>query len=458
MKTEVALKADLGHAVRSAGDILTTAREADRSLTTEEQAEFDKYNDESRTIQADIDSLMATRARQVVLEEMEGRLKEPEERTSPPITIKDPLQEAREEAGIEPIRWGKTTAYTNDTAGRQKATRVGHWIRAHIFNDEKSRRFCINNGVGEYRALNETINTAGGVLVPSEMFQGIIDLRVAFGRFREHAQNLPMAHDTITIPRTVADMTANHTGEGKAITESTSTFNEVSLTAKKIAIFTRMSTELQEDAFISIADILTTQMARAFALREDTDGFAGTGAAVNGGTVGIQRIFEADNSLAGAIDVNAGAQTFAAVSAAGISQVIAQLPDYAEVNAKFFCSRVGAELMFGRLMAAGGGNTMTDLAGRPQRTYLGYPVITVNVMNKLTTSLDNLVLFLFGDLSLSSTIGDSRGITVKMSEHRYIENDQVAITATERTAIVNHDFGTTTATDTGPIVAGIGVS
>jgi HK97 family phage major capsid protein len=51
-------------------------------------------------------------------------------------------------------------------------------------------------------------------------------------------------------------------------------------------------------------------------------------------------------------------------------------------------------------------------------------------------------------------MGERRGITVKTSEERYFEYDQIAIQATERVDINVHDVGD--ATTAGPIVALIG--
>ena len=66
------------------------------------------------------------------------------------------------------------------------------------------------------------------------------------------------------------------------------------------------------------------------------------------------------------------------------------------------------------------------------------------------------VYVLFGDLSLSTTFGDRRGITIARSAERYFEKRQIAIQTTERFCIVNHDIGDTSTA--GPIVAGVGTT
>lgn len=453
MKSIEELKGEKTHSVKSAGDLAKKAKDEGRAMSSDEQAEFDKHMADSVRHQEQIDAVQATEDRLQILEDAEKSLKEIEPRKAPKIEITHPADRVIDHEDPEHVRYGRTVAFPETHQGREKAYRAGLWVRAMFCKDDAARRKCINMGIGDVRALSETVNTAGGVFVPEELNQAVIDLRVKYGRFRENAQVIPMGRDTMTIPRTVTDMTASFTGENTAITESDADFNDVELTAKKLAILTRMSSELAEDAVIDIADFLARKMAYAFALKEDTVGFTGTGNAASGGIQGIQWIFENDQTLAGSIEVGATIDLFSEITATHISTVMAQLPDYAADNAKFYCSRVGAELMFGRLKAAGGGNTISDLEGRVMQTYLGYPIVTVNVMRKVTTAINNQVMFLFGDLSLSSTLGDSRGISVRTSEERYFDSDQLAIRATERIAIVNHDYGTTTAGDTGPIVA-----
>ena len=453
MKTTEELRGDKNHAVKSAGDIAKKAKDENRALSADEQAEFDKHMASSVTIQEQIDAVQATEDRFQQLADAEKALKEPETRKTAPITVTHPADRVSDEGDPEPVRYGRTVAFADTVDGRKKAFRAGQWIRATFCRDDSARRYCVNHGIGEFRAQSETANTAGGVFVPEELNQAVIDLRVQYGRFRQNANIIPMGRDTMTIPRTTNNLTATFTGENASLTESDATFNDVELTAKKLGILTRISSELAEDAVIDIADMIARKMAYAFALKEDTVGFVGAGTAAHGGIVGICTIFENDQTLAGSIEVGATIDLFSEVTAAHINTVMSQLPDYAWNNAKFYCSRVGAELMFSRLKGAGGGNTITDLEGKIMPNYLGYPLVTVDVMHKLTTAANNLCMLLFGDLSLSSTLGDSRGISVRTSEERYFDSDQLAIKATERIAINNHDYGTTTAGDTGPIVA-----
>jgi HK97 family phage major capsid protein len=135
--------------------------------------------------------------------------------------------------------------------------------------------------------------------------------------------------------------------------------------------------------------------------------------------------------------------------------MMAALPVYAQRNAKWYCSQPAWSLVFQRLIAAAGGNSIDTLTGgKPRRVYLGYEVVIDQTLPTATTSLVNQAMLFFGDLSMAARMGERRGITVKTSGDRYFELDQVGIVATERFDVNVHDLGSTTAA--GPIIALVG--
>jgi HK97 family phage major capsid protein len=225
------------------------------------------------------------------------------------------------------------------------------------------------------------------------------------------------------------------------------------LTAKKAGGLCLMSTEVSEDAVINLADWVAEEFAYGFANFEDTIGFTGTGSQAHLGVNGLTNIFVESASLAGGVLAAAGHDTFAEIDATDLATLMGKLPEYATPNAKFYTSRTGAELVFGRLQSAAGGNTIGTLSGdRVGRSYLGYPIVVSQVLPANTTAFtDGNPMLFFGDLMKSSTMGDRRQVSVFPSEHRYMDTDQIGIRGTERIDIVNHDVGNTTTA--GPIVA-----
>ncbi|MHC4066436.1 MAG: phage major capsid protein, partial [Planctomycetota bacterium] len=100
----------------------------------------------------------------------------------------------------------------------------------------------------------------------------------------------------------------------------------------------------------------------------------------------------------------------------------------------------------------GGNSVVTMHDGKITPSFLGYPIVFTPILHTGTgVQTDGSPLFLFGDMRMASIIGDRRGFALKVSDQRYMELDQIGITATTRFDIVNHGIGTTSAA--GPMVA-----
>jgi len=453
MKTILELQDDLSHFLKCADDITNKADKENRALTDGEGKDIDTYLAKSKDVQKEIDALELDQKRRETIAAELGKLKGPRDRAATP----DKLNDAPEEKSpVVTAGWrtGKLVAYKGRDA-EEKAYKSGQWIRAAIFGNFRAQQWCRKNGVEFRNALTEGANSAGGVLVPDEMSQAIIDLREQYGVFRQNARVLPMGRDTLSIPRKSSNITMSFIGEGGTITPNDPAFDQVMLVAKKLGGATLLSKELDEDAIISIADMLTRDFAWAMALKEDQCGFTGDASQTYGGIYGLtKKILDAANT-AGAVDcATAGHDTFAEVDNTDLTTLMSKLPAYARMNAKFYCSSVAKSLVFDRLKAVAGGNSVTTLEGRPVDSYLGSPIVVSEVLPTSTGNLNNLPMLFYGDLSLAATMGERRGITVSRDESLYFLTDQIALKATERVDIVVHDLGNTTTA--GPIVGLIG--
>lgn len=326
-----------------------------------------------------------------------------------------------------------------------QALRVGQFILATVYGVEKSATWCRDNGIALTKAQSEGVNSAGGWLVPEEMMAAIIDLRETFGVFRRSAQIVPMGRDTMNWPRRTGGVTAYFVAEGVAPTQSTATWDNVNLTAKKLAALVLMSTEISDDAIINIADWIVSEIAYAFSSKEDDCGFLGDGTSTYGGITGLANKFA---GLAGLFTAT-GHATFDVITATDISSTMALLPQYALPGAKFYCSQYAFALMFERLVAAAGGNSIATLGGEVQYRYLGVPIV---ISQKLpsTTPTGKIGLY-YGDLTKAAALGERRQVSIKRSDDRYFDTDQIGLMGTERFDINVHDVGDT-ATG-GPIVA-----
>lgn len=403
--------------------LLKKASDEGRDLLDEESQAFDD-------LQKEFDVGKASIAREEKVEAIKASL-------AKPVAIPGNGTKEKAPASVK-IRYGKLKAFKDE----EDAYKSGMFFRATFFGDTKSLEWCREHGVPIVKAAGETVGSTGGYLVPTQFDQAIIDLREEYGTFRKACRLVPMGSDSMSIPRRAGGLTAYFPGENGEITASDKSWSQVSLNAKKLAALSRMSTELAEDAIISIADDLAQEMAYAFAQKEDDCGWNGTGTSAFGNITGVRTRIIDGTHTASAIDAASGHDTFAELDAADLNSVIAVLPKYAEKNAKWYCSQVAWALTFQRLIAAAGGVTMGEMTGgKPMRSYLGYPVIIDQTLPTSVSDISNTAMLFFGDLALAATMGERRGITVKTSNDRYFEYDQIGIQATERIDINVHDLG-----------------
>lgn len=358
----------------------------------------------------------------------------------------------KEEKSLYPAsfsRFGKLRSFKGPDAEKQ-AYRFGKWFLATLGNAQ-AIQWCADAGV-QLLAQSESVNTAGGFLVPEEFSQTIIDLREQYGVFRQWTKMVPMSSDTKLVPRRVSGLTAYFTAENAAITESEKVWGQVQLIAKKLAALTRYSSEIAEDAIISISDDLASEIAYAFALKEDQCGFIGDGTSTYGGIVGVTVAINDGTHTASVVGAITGNISFETFDLEDFEAVLGKTPQYVLANdPAWYVSQYGFATSMARLAYAGGGNTTQQIGGGFGPSFLGYPVRISQTLNSAAGSDVSKIKALFGSLSLASTMGERRGVTIATSPDRYFEQDQIAIRGTERIDINVHDLGDNTTP--GPIIA-----
>jgi len=323
---------------------------------------------------------------------------------------------------------------------------------------ESAMKYCLNTGM-PMAVLNEGINTAGGVLVPNEFGTDMTVLLEDYGVFRPNTNVVPMSRETRTDPRLTTEMIAYWDGENETGTESDLAWDQIQLVAKKLRAFTRISNELDADSAIDVGNQVFSSIARAFAFAEDTAGFNGTGTSATGGITGlIQSLSDAagtpTTASAGGIIVSAN-NTYAEITMAEFAAVVALLPTYADMAAKWYVSKLFWGSTMVPLALAAGGNTVADFQnGARKKEFIGYPVEIVQVMPK--AAVNSQIPALFGNVAQASKLGDRMSRTISTNDSTVIngesvwERDQLAIKGVERIDINVHDVGD--ATDAGPVV------
>jgi HK97 family phage major capsid protein len=104
-------------------------------------------------------------------------------------------------------------------------------------------------------------------------------------------------------------------------------------------------------------------------------------------------------------------------------------------------------LVFDAMKMAAGGSTFENLANQPEPRFLGYPIELLEggiLPDDPAADLSGLPMLAFGNLSLAATMGDRRGMRLRVSEDVHFTEDQIALKATERFDINVHDLGSTT--------------
>lgn len=411
------------------------------AMTPEDAGSVKDRNEKIKLLNLEIENLTA-------LEEMRKGAQSVAMTHAAPIETKA----VTPKAVIDFPRISSVKNFHGEVAGRkaeERAYRFGKWLTASLVGDSKSVQFCKDNGI-EIKAQSEGTNTAGGYLVPVEFSNDIIDLREQYGVFRRNTRVVPMMSDTKLVPRRTGGLTVYYPGEAGTITESSKAWDQVSLVAKKYATLTLYSSELNEDAMISIGDDLAGEIGYAFALAEDTNAFNGDGTSTYAGTTGIrQRITDVFSTTAGKGQYIGTGNAYSELVLADFHGTVGLLPLYARAGAKWYCSSLFHETVMATLQTAAGGNTVVDLANGGQPRFLGYPVELVQVMP--TTEANSQVACLFGDLRLGSMLGDRRSLTLALSSDYKFAEDQLAIRGTQRIDINIHDVGSSSAA--GPIVA-----
>ena len=346
---------------------------------------------------------------------------------------------------VPQVRIGGTAGFTKVGSIKhfdndESAYRFGRWVAA-CNGHTKSLLWCKDYGV-RIKTHQETVNSAGGYLVPDEFSDQLISLREEYGVVRNNASIIPMASDVKRIPRRTDTMTAYWVGESASITASDQTFDQVNLVAKKLAARTKISNELNEDAMINLGDTLAGEIAYAFAKSEDEAAFNGDGTSTYGGTMGLK-----SNVLAGGTTA-ANSATATSVNMASISAMMAKLPHYADTNnTKFYCHKqTYAEILANLANSSNGAGIAETFTAKRVPQFLGYEVVFVSAMTKSSggsfTSNDHMLYF--GDLSQACYLGDRRSTTMAFSDSAdsAFEQDEISVRGTERVSIVTTNLGT----------------
>jgi HK97 family phage major capsid protein len=350
----------------------------------------------------------------------------------------------------------------------QVAYRAGQWVRAALFGDPQSARWCRDAGVElrqgspdmlgfgvQQRDLIESSFTAAGYLVPVEMEAAIINNREQYGIARTICRVVPMTATSIQIPRITADMTAYFTGgEGNDGTASDPTGDQVTLTLKDLMAYTKIGKSTAQSTIVGLAEMVADEQARAFAVKEDACLTVADGTSTYGGIRGCVTLLELAAYAGGRATTASGHDTFPELDATDISAAVGLLPVYARAGSAWLCSGMFEATVFGRLRMSAGGNDNPGMASSILAApYAGFPVGIAHAMPAgATTDYTTKVMALLGNFRLGVAIGSGVGMMLTVDPYTLAHQNLTRIISVERFDLVAHGVNAST-TVPGPIVA-----
>lgn len=434
MKTSAQLKAEIEAMQARVQAIVDLANDESRELTSEETTEVDRIqgagseSGELGSLRAQYDRMLKVEAK--VSASLERHL--------------DNTDQKPRQIVVPAIARRTTTlkAFDNTTEGEREAYASGQFLLATIAKRPKSIQWCKDHGYLT-NAMSEGDSLKGGNLVPPEYESAIIKRMEEYGVVPRYIRQTSMAGETKSVARRISGLTVYFPGEGVALTDSDMVHNQVNLTAKKATTLTKISSELSEDAVVSMADELAEEIAYAHAVKIDQIAFLGDGTTTYGSMVGLTTAL-----AAGSTATATGHATLAALDVADTVAAVAKLQQVPGIRPVWFVHSAVYWNALARLQLAAGGNNATDLGNGPQLQYGGYPVVFTQALTAAPTT--GTVWGYFGDLSMAATMGMRRGLTIAADTSVYFASDQIGIRSTYRYDIKVHETGT--ASVGGPII------
>lgn len=324
---------------------------------------------------------------------------------------------------------------------------IGHMIKYHTSGSEESKNILTSMGL-KYTQVEGT-NARGGFLVPEEYFNEILECVQQYGAFARNARTINMSRLVMNVPTLSSDLTVGLVAEAATKTHSNKEFARTTLTAKACAGITPFSEELLEDSPINLADYFAENYARATAYRVDWTGFMGDGTN-DYSNMGINGLVPQLQANGATFACSSGAATANSITINDLTDLMSELQSsgYTPGRTKWYTSPYIYTRVLLRLQAAAGGNEIVTLAnGTPSRSFLGYPVEFVEVLEGASQDAnpsDTGVLILFGDLYKSSVLGMRKELKVDISTDVRFESDEIVLRGVSRFD-VQHPFATTCA-------------
>lgn len=291
-----------------------------------------------------------------------------------------------------------------DTAGFESEEQIDDFAKgmieffeARVKHNPEAQQKLYERNLRTKASYQEGTDSEGGYLVPDEMSWDIIKLarNSTFG-LRE-CTVLPMSSDVLKVPKELTVATVEWDDEEGQAGQKEGTFDQATLTAKRLNALAIMSNELMADSAIDIVSLLTEQFSYAVNLELDNQILAGTGSPVSGlmkGTAGTSVVMAS------------GSAHFSMITFDHLSQALASLEEGYLANAKWVFHR-NVKHYLRNIKDSNGNHIMVQPSAIQSGTIWEFPYLLSE--KAIGTSAASTVEVLFGNLK-KFYIGRRRGI------------------------------------------------
>ncbi len=292
-------------------------------------------------------------------------------------------------------------------------------------------------------AILSTSDEAGGYLIPTELYNGILRVAASAGIVARDAMRMPMGSTSMDVPRyTGADLEGSYVGEDTEGSETTVTFTDAKLVAKTWMVIIRVSNTMLNNTSVNLTDWLIGLIAEGLSVKLDKEGFKG-GTYAGSPFVG----------LLGSTDVTvytmaSGKDTFAEFDMDEASDVIAQMPESLLSGAAFYFNRtVWAKIRQKKdtagayVVGANGGIVAMNFKKegiQPAGELWNFPVFTTDQLPTNAQTAISTKFGVFANLSKALIIGDRGSMTVAQSDSATVGGKNV-FAANQKAIRVTHD-------------------
>jgi HK97 family phage major capsid protein len=373
-------------------DLNATAEKKNRDMTAEEVEQFDKMASEFEELEHRV-----SRASRLV--SMNKDLEQEKVTEFLPAGQKAPESLAEYRANL---------GYSRQADEPEYRQAFFHWLTSPRDTDLE---------IEEYRVLNKTTTTAGGFLVPTDMYNQILRALRFQGSVKSLARVIDTSSgDNLLYPVNSAHGVATWTAESAGYTLSDETFAQITLSAFKAATIIKVTEELMTDSAFPMDSFLATEFGERISVLEETGFIVGTG------TGQPQGIVVAGGASSNVTTVTAAAGNTTSFTYSALVTFIFSLPYQYRANAAFMVNDTSARNLYLMLDSQNRPLWSVNLAVNGPDTFLGYPIYT---HPDLPAPAISTISLLFGDFNRGYAIRQVDGFSMQRLGELYAENGQV---------------------------------